>query len=254
MTGYRGLAGHYSLLFPLNDRQRGFFGSLLEGGRAESVLDVGSGTGEHLSWFSARGLAGFALEPDEGMVRRLREREWPGPAPAIIPGGMEELPAALGGRRVDLVLCLGNTLPHAPDLEAAAAVLKGMAACLAPGGRLVLQTVNYDRILREGRATFPPLVRELPGGGTVTFRREYVFGRPDGRLLFRTALETPDGAVAAEWPLLPLVRDEIAAGLAAAGLSPEGEYGDYDLSWRLPDSPALILVARREPERPGLRG
>ena len=40
--GYRDLAEHYTLLFPLNDRQRGFFEHLLHDRPAASVVDVGS--------------------------------------------------------------------------------------------------------------------------------------------------------------------------------------------------------------------
>lgn len=47
---YRSLAGYYSLLFPLNDRQREFFVHLRATASVETVLDVGCGTGEHLAW------------------------------------------------------------------------------------------------------------------------------------------------------------------------------------------------------------
>lgn len=100
---YRDLAGVYSLLFPLNDRQRAFFEHLLQTAPVGSVLDVGCGTGEHLSWFSARGLRTWGLEPDESMFGQLERRDWAGPAPMLIHDGVQALPRAIG-EKIDLVL------------------------------------------------------------------------------------------------------------------------------------------------------
>jgi glycine/sarcosine N-methyltransferase len=240
-TGYRDLAALYSLLFPLNDRQRDFFEHLLRSGPAVSVLDVGCGTGEHLSWFSARGLRSHGLEPDEAMFRELRRRRWPGPAPTLLQAGVEALPGAVV-EKTDLVLCLGNTLPHLPDRAAAGRAVRGMAAALSPRGRLVIQTVNFDRILDEGRAVFPVIERALPDGGRVAFFREYDLKGAPERIQFRTRLETPAGEQRAEWPLVPLRRDEIVRCLEEAGLTAVQDFGDYNDTPFSRSSPALILV------------
>lgn len=46
-SGYCDVAGVNSLLFLLNDRQRGFFERFLAERPVAAVLDVGCGTGEH---------------------------------------------------------------------------------------------------------------------------------------------------------------------------------------------------------------
>lgn len=240
-TGYRDLAEYYSLLFPLNERQQGFFERLLQDGPADSVLDVGCGTGEHLSWFSARNFRAYGLEPDAGMFRELERRRWPGPAPTLVPGSLDVLPGVIGGS-VDLVLCLGNTLPHLPDRAAVQRAVRDMARTLSPRGRLVLQTVNFDRVLDEGRAAFPVIERVLPDGGRVTFFREYDREALPGRLLFKTRLVTPVGEHQAAWPLLPLRREEVTRCVDDAGLGDIQVLGDYDCSPFSGTSPALIVV------------
>lgn len=241
---YRDLAGVYSLLFPLNDRQRGFFEYLLQAAPVGSVLDVGCGTGEHLSWFSARGLRTWGLEPDESMFRQLERRDWPGPAPTLIHDGVQALPRAIG-EKVDLVLCLGNTLPHLPDRASALRAVRAMTETLSPRGCLVVQTVNYDCVLEEGRSAFPAIERTLPDGGRVAFFREYDLAGLPERVLNKTRLVTPAGEQFAQWPLVPLRRDEVVRCLREAGLSEIREYGDYDRSPFSKGSPALIAVGRQ---------
>jgi SAM-dependent methyltransferase len=243
---YLDLAEHYSLLFPLNDRQRGFFEHLVAARPAGSVLDVGCGTGEHLSWFSARGLRAYGLEPDARMFQELGRRDWPGAAPTLVQAGVEALPGVLGGD-VDLVLCLGNTLPHLQDRPAAQRAVRDMAEVLAPGGRLVVQCVNFDRILAEGRAAFPVIERASPGGGKIAFFREYDLGGLPERVIFRTRLVTPAGEHCTAWPLVPLRRDELTLYFGEAGLAGVREFGDYDRSPFMATSPALIVVGERPP-------
>jgi SAM-dependent methyltransferase len=242
--GYRDLAEYYSLLFPLNDRQRGFFEHLLHDAPADSVVDVGCGTGEHLSWFSARNFRAYGLEPDRGMFRELERRHWPGQPPTLVPGGVDVLPGAIG-ESVDLVLCLGNTLPHLPDRAAVQRAVRGMAETLSPRGRIVLQTVNFDRVLDERRAAFPVIERVLPDGGRLAFFREYDWDALPGRLLFKTRLVTPVGERQSAWPLLPLRREEVVRSLGDTGLSGIRVFGDYDRSPFSETSPACIIVGER---------
>lgn len=248
VSGYHDLAAHYSLLFPLNDRQRGFFNHLSASAAVTSVLDVGCGTGEHLAWFSERGIRAHGLEPDEAMFRELQRRSWPGAVPRLAQAGVESLPGILG-ERVDLVLCLGNTLSHLEDQEAVRQAVGLTAGALTPRGRLAVQTVNFDKVLAEAGSSFPVIERALADGGRISFHREYDLRGLPGQILFKTRLATPAGERCASWPLVPLRRDELVGFLRDAGLAEIEEYGDYSRVPFTTGSPALILVARRRGER-----
>jgi SAM-dependent methyltransferase len=243
-SDYRDMAAHYSMLFPLNERQKEFFAHLLATGPVGSVVDVGCGTGEHLAWFSARGVRAYGLEPDEAMYRELRRRSWLGSVPTLVQAGVEALPGAVGGR-VDLVLCLGNTLPHLRGRELIRQALSRMAEVLSPLGRLVIQTVNFDLVLDEGGISFPVIERALPAGGRIAFHREYDLGALPERILFKTRLETSEGVHRSAWPLVPLRREELVLDLGDAGLCEINEFGDYSRQPYGRNSPALILLAQR---------
>jgi SAM-dependent methyltransferase len=148
---------------------------------------------------------------------------------------------------VDLALCLGNTLAHLPDRSSAERAVRGMAGVLAPGGRLVVQCVNFDRILAEGRAAFPLIERTRPDSGRISFFREYDLSGLPERLIFRTRLATPGGEHHAAWPLVPLRSDELSRWFGNAGLTGVMKLGDYDRSPFTGTSPALIVVGDRPP-------
>ena len=107
-----------------------------------------------------------------------------------------------------------------------------------------MQTVNYDGVLEEGRSAFPVIERALPDGGRVAFHREYELAGLPERVLNKTRLVTPAGEQRAQWPLVPLRRDEVLRFLREAGLSEIREFGDYDRSPFSTTSPALIVVGR----------
>ncbi|MHB8834839.1 MAG: hypothetical protein ACYC9Y_03930 [Candidatus Methylomirabilia bacterium] len=185
------------------------------------------------------------------MFGELEHRHWPGPPPTLVPGGMDVLPGAIG-ESVDsglgLGLGLGNTLPHLPDRAAVQRAVRGMAEMQTPRGRLILQTVNFDQVLDEGRAAFPVIERVLPDGGRIAFFREYDWVELPGRLLFKTLLVTPAGERRAAWPLLPLRREEVVRYVDDAGFSGIQVLGDHDRSPFSGASPALIVVGeRRQP-------
>ena len=61
--------------------------------------------------------------------------------------GFGELAGLFSG--YDALLCLGNSLPHVLDLSQLAKALADFAACLRPGGLLLVQQRNFDAVLAQ---------------------------------------------------------------------------------------------------------
>lgn len=158
-----------------------FLVSTLGLGPGAAVADVGCGTGRHALALARRGLAvtGMDINPDF-IARAESEAARTGSAASFRVGDMR----APEGGPYDAVLLLYQTFGFFRD-DDNEAVLSRWAARLAPGGHLVLDLWNRDRLLRHFR---PQRTFELRDGTqadehsafdprTGHLHREFVFRR-----------------------------------------------------------------------------
>jgi glycine/sarcosine N-methyltransferase len=129
----------------------------------------------------------------------------------------------------DAVLCLGNSLPHLLTTEAVAGALADFAAVLRPGGLLLIQNRNFDRVLAERRRFMDPQSHSSEAGEWL-FVRFYDFKESSItfnmlRLRRRGERWTQD---VESTDLQPIRRDDLAQALAAAGFSRVSYFGGYD--------------------------
>ncbi len=221
----------------------------LSGDGFPSILDAACGTGMHAVALARRGwrVASADLSP-EMIARAQANAQAAGVEVRFEVAGFGELHARFGGG-FDGLLCLGNSLPHILTTEALHAALTDFAACLRPGGALLIQNLNYDRILaRRERWMEPQAHRE--GEQEWLFLRFYDFD-PDDLLTFNIIRLHCAGGL---WDqrvfstrLRPLRRAELTAALAEAGFPAITLYGDMQGTPFDPDrSPNLVVVATRK--------
>jgi SAM-dependent methyltransferase len=160
----------------------------------------------------------------------------------------------------DALLCLGNSLPHLLTPADLAAALSDFAACLRPGGLLLIQNRNFDAILDQGERWMEPQSRR-EGNTEWAFVRFYDF-EPDGALTFnlvtlRREHEHENGIGNAEsWQqrvlstrLRPYRQRELEAGLRAAGFAKMTWWGNLQGAPFDPlHSPNLVVVAHQKLE------
>jgi hypothetical protein len=119
--------------------------------------------------------------------------------------------------------CIGNVLPHLPA-ERLAGFLGDVHRLLAPGGRWLVQTVNFDPLLTRESYTFPVIRDEAR---QLAFHRVYREIRP-GRLVFATRLEVAGSEVfAAEAVLHPRTSADLRAVHAAVGFRLRDHAADW---------------------------
>jgi glycine/sarcosine N-methyltransferase len=227
-------------------REEPFFRWVFDEVGARRLLDVGTATGGHAIHFAGMGLEVVAVDPSAEMVRIARERSASVPGVRFLEAGFGQLQERVGGE-FDVVTCLGNTLPHAVTREELDRALSDMAAMLRPGGVLVVQQLNYDRIMAEQRR-FLGVSSGTRDGTEHLFFRFYDFD--DVRLTFNvvTLKRGPEGwgFQVGSTPLRAIRQGELAEALAGAGFGWVQWYASYDRGAFDPaSSNDLVLVAER---------
>jgi SAM-dependent methyltransferase len=204
---------------------------------AESVVDVGCGTGTLACLLARRGLQVTAIDPAAGSLQVARRK--PG-ADRVrwLHGDATVLPAL----QADLVTMTGNVAQVFVTGQEWAAALQAARQALRPGGRVVFESrdpakkawLEWNRDLTDRRVVIPSTgpVRTWTDltrveGNLVSFRMTFVFER-DGTVL------TSDSTLRFR------SRDELADSLAAVGLTAEEVRN-------APDRPGreFVFIARR---------
>jgi glycine/sarcosine N-methyltransferase len=217
MSIYEDLAPIYDDLFPQNPAATAFLLGLARQksgaqGLPRRVLDIGCATASQLLELAASGWEAFGIEPSRSMRERAQAMaRRSGLSLQVSDGSMLDARGRFPKGHFGLLLCIGNTLPYLGNEEELREFLGGAAYLLAPGGTLVLQTLNYARVLasfggvQDGRAegfAFPEL-----HAGRAVFRRRYEEAQ-GGRLSFITEVFQEGKEIAREASLLTPFRPE----------------------------------------------
>jgi SAM-dependent methyltransferase len=219
--------------------ERPFFAEWFRDGQARRMLDVGCGTGQHTRMFAALGAEAIGLDPSAAMIAYARARTV-GDNPRFVLGGFANIASQPGP--FDLIAILGNSLAYVRDAADLQETLTACASALAPGGRLVIQTQNYDNL---GAGRWLPLVARRVGEREYLFLREY---RPMGeRVEFTLITLLRDG----DWQRFversthfPITGAALAASLRTAGFARVTLYGDFGKTPYDPaTSPGLLALA-----------
>lgn len=212
----------------------------------QRVLDSACGTGRHAIALAQRGYQVAGADLSAPMVEAARKNAAAAgvKAPFVVAGLGRLAPL---GETYDAVLCLGNSLPHLLSARAVADALADFAAVLRPGGVLVVQNRNLDRVwaTRE-RFLGPQSYRDAEG--EWLFVRFYDFHEETitfHMVRLRRTEEGWDQAIDST-VLRPIFRDDLATGLDAAGFGAVRFFGGADGSAFDPErSGDCIAVATR---------
>ncbi len=233
MDFYETLSRYYDDLFPANPRQIQFLKEQLP--PQGKVLDIGAGTGGYAAAMAAEGAMVEALEIGSMVPYLMETAEKQGFT--ALDMGMEEI-NDLEARSYNLITCIGNTLVHLENKKQVTAFLQNCKRLLLPGGRLIIQIVNYDRILKNKQTELPVIT--VPERH-LTLHRQYVLGQET--VQFITKLSSGTEQWTSETTLLALKQPDLSQGLSEAGFKDVVFYGDFEKSPWNAQSPATIAVA-----------
>jgi glycine/sarcosine N-methyltransferase len=241
-------------------REDSFFrGAFAEHG-VRRVLDAACGTGMHAISFSRMGMSCAGADLSPAMIEQAKvNARAAGVELDLEVAGFGGIAAHIRGP-FDAVTCLGNSLPHLLDDASLAAALADFATLLRPGGLLVIQNRNYDRLLRERQRFMPPSSREDESGETIYLRitdfplpsspPAAVTERAEETLGFTiVTLRKKEGAWSQSvqtTPLRALRKATLEKALKTAGFSPVTTFGGFDRSpYDAPGAADLVALATR---------
>ncbi len=211
------------------------------------LLDLGCGSGEHTRFLKS---LGFEVTGVDASLSQLEAARAADPKGLYLQAGLTGFARVIEARQGGAI-CLGNTLPHLCEEAELRAFFSELAVCLQPSASVLLQLLNYDRILDQGERTFPLLLRpgEVEGESTVFLRLMTHHG--GGRLTFtpahlryRPGSKSPLALMAAhDVPLRGWRRAEIETLLATTGFQVKEVMGTMTgAAWSAVSSD-LVIVA-----------
>ena len=223
---------------------------------ARSVLDLGCGTGEHADFLAERGFRAVGIDRSEAQIEKAREYEGRHGevGPRFVLGDITTLDRHLE-ERFGAALWLGNGVPYLEDDELGA-LLEQLSRRLLPGGVLLFQLLNYERIRRHELRHLPLNFRDHPDGrGEVVFIRLMTVDGPRHvrfnpmSLALRPGEEPPvELKSASEVRVRTWRREELDTALTGAGFQVRRTHGDmvggpFDAD----ESSDLVMVAVSHP-------
>jgi glycine/sarcosine N-methyltransferase len=117
------------------------------------VLDSACGTGMHAIALAEMGYRVSAADISSEMIKKARENAHVAQQDVDFKSaGFGDLAHSFispSQPNFDALFCLGNSLPHLLSENALQTALEDMAACLRPGGLLLLQNRNFDAVMSE---------------------------------------------------------------------------------------------------------
>jgi SAM-dependent methyltransferase len=216
---------------------------LLERAPGGRVVDTACGTGVQAEFLARHGAVVTARDIDRDMIEYACERR---PHRGVT-YEVADMTKASGGP-FDLAICMGNSLSMLPSGDAVATAVGLMGGTLAPGGVAFLHVLNYAAV--TSRPPAQKVARQRSDSGEIVVVKDMVPAEGAGLLVSFSYFERRGSVwhtAGEQAALLDLKRDWLVAAGEKAGLSLEGEFGDYDSRpFEAESSVDLLLVFRKD--------
>ncbi len=248
MKFYQSIAPYYHHIFPLNPKQVSFVTeavesskTIIESSKEPPLLEVGCGVGGLTQGLAKvfPSIETFDLDPE--MVRLAQMRCSQFASTHIQQGNMLDLSRLYPQQKFCGVVCFGNSLVHLDNETEIAQFCSEAYKVLLPGAPLLLQIINYDRILDQQVDSLPTIENEH-----IRFVRNYRYQAHLHKIEFATQLlvKTESKTLTQSQLLYPIRHDSLVSRLRHAGFTQVTTFGGFDRSPFLATSVPLVVEAR----------
>ncbi|MDF2674181.1 MAG: SAM-dependent methyltransferase [Clostridiales bacterium] len=240
MKFYSELSRVYDLIFPLDDDTVNFLSENLKSG--DRVLDLACGTGEYSIALGKLGASVIGVDLNGDMIK-IAEEKAKGLDTSFIETDMTRL-LDFQNKKFKLIFCIGNSIVHLNSKNKIGEFIQEIYNNLDNNGVLIIQTINFDRILKYNIDSLPPIERSEEG---VNFIRKYNYNKTKEILDFSTELVIKDKLIENRYinsvPLIMLMKDDITSMIKAAGFKNVEFYGGFNKIGYSEESYAMVVKA-----------
>lgn len=225
---YNQFASYYDDVFPLSVEKLNFLSNKFTDTGGNKVLDIGTATGSYAIALAEEGYHVSAVDLDQQMIKLARLR--------IVNSNLEvdfkvadmlKLDKFYSENSFNGIYCIGNVLVHLDTKKDIKKALGIMAKLLKPEGIVIIQIINYQRILKNNVTRLPVIINENKG---ITFSRRYLLEDSKEKIRFITNLSIGKGeknTYQNTIMLLPLLPDELLDALGEIGFRDVRLYGGF---------------------------
>ena len=224
-----------------------FFEKLVSDYKLKSSLDVACSTGFHVIMLRRLGLDAVGIDASPKMIEKARANSVTcGVTVEYILGDFTMMSKRFS-EGFDLITCLGDTVSHLKSGQDLKRTFEEAYKCLNPGGLFVLQSRNYDYILKH-QARFTPPTGSRNGTEETIFFRLLDFLPKSLNLSvvkFRWHENRWESSVQTT-QIYPYSKKDLESTLKSVGLARFTCYRNFNFEDYDPNGTDLILVAEKK--------
>lgn len=245
MGFYEELSRYYDIIFPAAPATVNFIEKAANG--KKYMLDVACGTGNYAIELVKKGFIVDGIDLDSEMIKAgINKAKAENLDINFVQGNMKDIKTLFYGKKYDLIYCIGNSLVHLDNEDEISQLISDIANLTNDNGTLLIQIVNYDRILDFNIDHLPTISRKEAG---VEFVRNYVHDKTSGKILFNTEIHISNEDKTHKYEnsvaLLPLRKDVLINIVKKSGFNNIKLYGGFNEEEHTENSFATVLVATK---------
>jgi len=248
MGFYEEFSKYYDSIFPLKSDKVDFLTKHFSAFQGNKILDIGTGTGSYAIALAKDGFQLVGIDLDDTMLEMAKEKlNGSHLAVEFKCINMLELDNHFKSNTFSGLYTIGNVLVHLESREKIKKTINKMSYLLKKDGVLVIQIINYNRIIDQGLDGLPTIINKDEG---VSFERKYHLIRSEDEqyINFDTKLNINKSDRDIKYQnttqLIPLRSGELYNMLQDAGFNNIKLYGDFTgKDFNIEESVPCIAVA-----------
>ncbi len=224
MEFYQQISKYYDYIFPTGEEQVRFLKEVA-GNPPKRVLDIACGTGGYSLELAAHGYNVTAVDLDAGMLKQLGDKM------DISKGTLEYFQSDMVKvnekiqTKFNMAFCIGNSMVHLENIQQIKEFLANTRKMLENDGSLILQIINFDRIILKEIKNLPTIESKDIG---LSFERNYEYSKEKKKIAFKTRLTVEGKSMDNEVLLYPVHQDELTEALGDTGFKKLKLFGDFN--------------------------